>query len=57
MSNAEAVRIFKNIYSDEYDEVEKDESLKIVANMETHNAITKEELVTGLNYVLDILGK
>lgn len=57
MSNAEAVRIFKNIYSDEYDEMEKDEALKIVANMETHNAITKEELVTGLNYVLDILGK
>lgn len=57
MKVSEAVKIFKDIYSTEYDEEDKDEALKIVVNMETHNSITKAEMLTALMYVLDILGK
>ena len=44
--------IFKNLDSDKYSNIEKVTAIKIVIDMETHNGITKDEILKAFNWLL-----
>lgn len=46
-----AYAIFKNINSDQFTDVEKGEAIEIVANMETHNSVTKGDMLGVIKYL------
>lgn len=54
MKNGEAVKIFKDINSDKITVEEKSLAIKKVVCMETHNSITKKELLNVLTWLLRI---
>jgi hypothetical protein len=53
MNNGEAYAIFKQIYSDKYTSDEKREAIQRVLEMETHNGITKDELLAAFRWYRD----
>lgn len=54
-----AIKIFKDIYSIEYDETEKDNAIDIVITnwAITFQKITKADLIKVISYQQDTLGK
>lgn len=52
MSTGTARWIFENIEQTTYPDNEKLEAIKIVSEMETHNAIKKAELVAAIKWLL-----
>ena len=52
MSTGTACWIFGNINQRPYTDEEKLEAIRIVAEMETHNAIKKTEMVTAMRWLL-----
>ena len=53
MNIGQATAIFKNIYNSGADDKEKFDAIKTVLNMETHNGITKQEIINVLDYVIN----
>ena len=54
MDIKEAVAIFKNIYLSEETVDEKKAAIKTVLEMETHNSITKNEILNALDWLYQI---
>ena len=59
MTLNKAIKIFKNLYSDEYDDEEIMEAITLVARYsdKVYDRVTKRDLLYAFEYVLDILGK
>ncbi|WP_320959025.1 hypothetical protein [Hungatella effluvii] len=53
MSTGTACWIFGNINQGPYTDEEKLEAIRIVAEMETHNAIKKAEMVAVMRWLLE----
>lgn len=51
MTFGEAYAIFKQIDSDKYSDEEKGAAIFIVLNMETHNGVTKADLIAVVKYL------
>lgn len=51
MNLGEAVAIFRNIYNSEKTPAKKKQAIKIVVDMETHNSITKQEILNALDWL------
>lgn len=51
MNLGEATAIFKNIYNSERTPEEKKQAIKIVVGIETHNSITKQEILNALDWL------
>lgn len=49
-----AYAIFKNINSDQFTDEEKGEAIEKVANMETHNGVTKDDMLGVIKYLWDL---
>ena len=56
MELGEAVAIFKNIYNSEREIWEKRAAIRTVLEMETHNGITKQEILNALDWLYQITG-
>lgn len=52
MGLGKATAIFYDLESDKYTDLEKVTALKIVVDMETHNGITKDEILKAFNWLL-----
>ena len=52
MNSGEAVTIFTNIHNSERTSDEKKQAIKIVVDMETHNGITKQEILNALDWLI-----
>ena len=55
MPIGKATAIFKNINDDKHSASEKIEAIKTVINMETHNSITKDDLIRALDWMWDYI--
>ncbi len=53
MELGEATAIFQNIYNSEISVNEKKTAIKIVLKSETHNGITKQEILNALNWLVE----
>ena len=53
MLKADAIRIVKDIHTDAIDPDEKLSAIQEVAYMETHNSVTKQELIECLLWLLE----
>lgn len=53
MSTGTACWIFEQIEQEIYSDEEKMEAIRIVVEMETHNAIKKAEMVTAIRWLLE----
>lgn len=53
MGIGEACAIFKNINSDRYTVVDKYLAISIVLKMETHNGITKADMLEVLRWLME----
>lgn len=51
MNIGEACAIFKQLDSDKYTYQQKEKAIYIVINMETHNGVTKDDLLKALKYM------
>ena len=51
MNIGKAVRVFKNIESDEYTDEQKALAIYQVMNMPTHNSITKDQILNAMNWL------
>lgn len=51
MNLGEATAIFKNIYNSERTPAEKKQAIKTVVAMDTHNGITKQEILNALDWL------
>lgn len=54
MELGKAIAIFKNLYSEKYSDDEKAEAIRRVIDMETHNSITKAEMLYALNWLWEV---
>lgn len=54
MGLGKANAIFKNLDSDKYTNLEKVDAIKTVVDMETHNSITKDEILKAFKWLLSI---
>lgn len=52
MNLGEAVTIFTNIHNSKRTSDEKKQAIKIVVDMETHNGITKQEILNALDWLI-----
>lgn len=55
MNMWKAVAIFQNIYNSEVTTEEKKLAIKTVLDMETHNSITKQEILNALDWLYEEL--
>lgn len=55
MNLGTAVAIFQNIYLSEATKEEKISAIKTVVEMETHNGITKQEILNALEWICNIV--
>lgn len=53
MELGKAIAIFNQIESDDYSDAEKIEAIRMVIDMETHNSITKAEILMALEWLWD----
>lgn len=53
MTKMKATAIFKNIHDDEVDPEDKLTSISEILDMETHNSITKQELLEALRWLIE----
>lgn len=53
MIRAEAVKIVKDIHTDDADPEDKLMALQEIVEMETHNSVTKQTLVEALRWILE----
>lgn len=53
MNTGKAIGIFRNINDGKYSASEKIEAIKTVINMETHNSISKDDLIRALDWLWD----
>ena len=53
MELGKATAIFRNIYLSEESEENKKLAIKTVVDMETHNGITKREILNALDWLID----
>lgn len=53
MTKGTAVKIFNNIYSDEYEVEDKLTAIQEVTQMDTINGITKESLKIALTWLIE----
>ena len=53
MTKMKAMAIFKNIHDDEIDPEDKLTSISEILDMETHNSITKQELLGVLKWLIE----
>lgn len=54
MTKSKALAIVKNIYTDEEDMEDKLSAIQEIVEMETHNSITKQELIDALRWILEV---
>lgn len=54
MNHGKAAAIFHNINSPEWTDEEKGTAIKIVAEMETHNGVTKAAMLEVIKYLLGL---
>lgn len=54
MKLGEAVAIFQNIHNSDREVWEKKIAIRIVLEMETHNGITKQEILNALDWLYQI---
>lgn len=54
MNHGKAAAIFHNINSQEWTDEEKGTAIKIVAEMETHNGVTKAAMLEVIKYLLGL---
>lgn len=54
MNQGKACAIFKDIFNPAWTDIERGEVIKIVMNMETHNAITKKDMLNVIRYLWDM---
>ena len=54
MNTKTAYAIFSNINTVECTDEEKGEAIEIVANMETHNGVTKGDMLEVIKYLWDL---
>lgn len=55
MNLGTAVAIFQNIYLSEATKEEEILAIKIVTEMETHNSITKQEILNALEWICNVV--
>lgn len=53
MTKMKAMAIFKNIHDNETDPEDKLTSISEILDMETHNSITKQELLEALRWLIE----
>lgn len=53
MNIGKACGIFKQIESDKYTDIEKTIAIDSVLNMETHNGVTKDEILRAFKWFLN----
>lgn len=53
MTMGTAKWIFENLEDEKYSDKEKLEAIKIVSNMETHNSVTKKEMLAAIKWLMD----
>lgn len=53
MTKGKVRKIIKDIHSDEYDPEEKLLAIQGVTEMETHNSVTKTDMVEVLRWILE----
>lgn len=51
MNNGKAYAIFKDITRPGLTDIERGEAIRAVMNMETHNGITKADMLTVIRYL------
>ena len=51
MNHGKACAIFKDILNPALTDIERGEAIQIVMNMETHNAITKADMLEVIRYL------
>ena len=54
MNHGKACAIFKDILNPALTDIERGEAIKIVINMETHNAITKTDMLEVIRYLWEM---
>ena len=53
MTKAKAIAIIRDIYTDDADPEDKLMAINEVVELETHNSITKQELLLALKWMLE----
>ena len=51
MNTGKACAIFKDIINPEWTDIERGKAIRIVMDMETHNAITKADMLDVIRYL------
>ena len=51
MNIGKAVAIFRDIINPGFTDIERGEAIKVVLNMETHNSISKAEMLNVIKYL------
>ena len=54
MTKGKVRKIIKDIHSDEYDPEDKLLAIQEVTEMETHNSVTKADMVEALRWKIDV---
>lgn len=54
MKIGEAWLVFNNINTDKYTDEEKGEAIKMIADMETHNSVTKVKMLGAIKYLWNL---
>lgn len=55
MNLGEACAIFQSIHKSERTEEEKKQAIRTVIDMETHNGITKQEILNALAWLMETI--